>query len=68
MITTKAVRMKLFSISLLLLAAQFHSTVDGNQIAEPQLADYVQGTRSPGIMGIPEEVQDSEGNPTSLTN
>jgi hypothetical protein len=57
--------MKFFSISLFLLAAQLHSPYNGNLIPEPKLTDYSQGNRAPGIMGAPEEVQDSEGNPTS---
>jgi len=57
--------MKIFSISLLLLAIKL-SPQNGNLIPEPKLADYHQGNRSPGIMGIPEDVQDSEGNPASL--
>jgi len=59
------VYMKVFSISLLLLAIKL-SPQNGNLIPEPKLADYHQGNRSPGIMGIPEDVQDSEGNPASL--
>lgn len=57
--------MKLFSMSLFLLAAQI-STENGNLIAEPTLADYSQGDRTPGIMGVPQDIQDADGNPSSL--
>jgi hypothetical protein len=58
--------MKIVSLSLLLLAAQLNAPENGNQVSEPVLSDYQNAQRSPGIMGIPEEVQDSEGNPASL--
>jgi hypothetical protein len=57
--------MKLFSISFFLITAQL-SPENGNEIPEPQLADYIQGERSPGILGEPQDVQDSEGNPSSI--
>ena len=41
------------------------SPENGNLIPEPQLADYSEGNRAPGIMGVPEEVQDLDGNPSS---
>ena len=58
--------MKVFSISLLLLAAQPLHPENGNNIPEPQLADYSQASRTPGIMGVPEDVQDADGTPASL--
>jgi len=60
--------MKLFSLSLFLLSvqvAQVGPSEDGNLIAEPTLADYSQGSRTPGIMGEPQDVQDIDGNPSS---
>jgi hypothetical protein len=57
--------MKLFSMSLFLLAAQF-STENGNLIPEPTLADYSQANRAPGIMGEPQDILDTDGNPSSL--
>ena len=67
-IIAKVVRMNVFSISLFLLAAQLAggSPENGNLLPEPQLADYSQGNRTPGIMGVPEDVQDSDGTPTTL--
>jgi len=66
-IIAKVVRMKVFSISLFLLAAHLSgSPENGNLQPEPHLADYSQGNRAPGITGIPEDVQDANGNPTSL--
>lgn len=58
--------MKVFSITLFLLSAQANIHENGNLIPEPKLADYSQADRSPGIMGTFEDVQDAEGNPTSL--
>ncbi len=52
-------------MTVFLMAVQM-APENGNLIPEPQLADYFQGKRAPGIMGIPEEVQDLEGNPASL--
>ncbi len=57
----------MFSISLFLLAAQGNFPPEnGNLVPDPQLADYSQGNRAPGITGIPEDVQDADGNPGSL--
>ncbi len=57
--------MKLFSMSLFLLAAQI-SPENGNLIEEPVLADYSQGNRAPGIMGEPQDVINADGTPASL--
>jgi hypothetical protein len=58
--------MKLFALSLLLLATQLDAPENGNLISEPALSDYQNAQRAPGIMGAPEEVQDLEGNPVSI--
>jgi hypothetical protein len=58
--------MKFVSLSLLLLAMQLQASENGNLISEPTLSNYQKAQRAPGILGIPEEVQDSEGNPATL--
>ena len=60
------VSMKLFALSLLLLATQLEAPENGNLISEPILNDFQNAQRAPGIMGTPEEVQDANGNPVSL--
>jgi len=58
--------MKFVSLSLLLLATQLQAPENGNLISEPVLSNYQNAHRAPGILGNPEEVQDSEGNPVAL--
>jgi hypothetical protein len=58
--------MKIVSLSLLLLAAQLNAPENGNLVSDPVLSDYQNAQRAPGIMGVPEEVQDADGNPASL--
>ncbi len=62
--------MKVFSIGLILVSSHLHlvksSPENGNLISEPVLADYSQASRAPGILGVPEDVQDENGTPASL--
>jgi hypothetical protein len=58
--------MKYLMMGLFLIAAESQSLEDGNAIPEPQLTDYSNAQRQPGILGPIEELQDSEGNPISL--
>jgi len=58
--------MKFFSVFLILFAVQPLSAAiihpeNGASIPEPVLTDYSEGNRSPGIMGVPQDVQDASG-------
>jgi hypothetical protein len=56
--------MRLVILTLLFASAfaQDGYPTNGNLIPEPNLADYAQATRSPGIMGQATDIVDQNGN------